>query len=190
VAGQGARLTPFLLALVVAANAAGAQPPAWIVDGNCRDGTPHGRYELRTGSGELRVAGAFNHGRRTGSFIFWMASGSRVAHIPYDDDVRNGTLATWYEARAAGAEPARRDESTWRRGVREGLTRTWYRDGHRQTEAEFEHGIVVTSAGWADAGARLSDRAARDAAERAAAAAEQRYVELEALVRTYVPHCD
>jgi hypothetical protein len=188
--GANARLTLLAAACWIVAGSAAAQSPAYVVDGGCRDGVPHGRYELRSGSGTLRVAGAFNRGKRTGSFIFWDGSGARIAHIPYDDDMRSGTLATWYEARAAGAEPARRDESTWRRGVREGLTRTWYRDGHRQTEAEFEHGIVVTSAGWADAGARLSDRAARDAAERAAAAAEQRYVELEALVRTYVPHCD
>ena len=189
-AGQGARLTPFLLALVVAANAAGAQPPAWIVDGNCRDGTPHGRYELRTGSGELRVAGAFNHGRRTGSFIFWMASGSRVAHIPYDDDVRNGTLATWYETRRIGAEPPRRFESMWRHGARDGLTRTWYANGRRRSETEYAAGRIVSSVAWADAGVRSSERTAREIAERDAAAADAYYAELEALVQTHLPRCD
>lgn len=188
--GANARLTLLTVAWWAVAGLAAAQSPAYIVDGGCRDGVPHGRYELRSSSGTLRVAGAFNRGKRTGSFIFWDGSGARIAHIPYDDDVRSGTLATWYEARAAGAEPARRDESSWRRGIREGLTRTWYRDGHRQTEAEFERGLVVKSSGWSDAGARLADRAARDAAERAAAAAEDRYVALEALVRTHVPHCD
>src|SRR5207237_5726346 len=37
----------------------------------CRDGAPHGAYELRASDGQLRVAGAFNRGKRTGSFIFW-----------------------------------------------------------------------------------------------------------------------
>ena len=48
--------------------------------GSCRDGQPHGRYELRDRRGKLRVAGAFNRGRRTGSFIFWTAAGSRCPH--------------------------------------------------------------------------------------------------------------
>jgi len=190
VVGTNARLTPLAVACWLAAGVAAAQSPAYVVDGSCRDGLPHGRYELRSSSGELRVAGAFNRGKRTGSFIFWDDAGSRIAHIPYDDDVRSGTLATWYEARTRAVEPARRDESSWRRGSREGVTRTWYRDGHRRTEAEFERGTVVTSVGWADAGARLSDRAARNAVERDAATADGQYVELEALVRTHLPHCD
>jgi hypothetical protein len=188
--GQGARLTPFLLALYVVAGVVSAQPPTWIVDGGCRDGQPHGRYELRAGNGELRVVGAFNHGKRTGSFIFWTASGSRVAHIPYDDDLRNGTLATWYEARTARAEPARRFESMWRQGARDGLTRTWYADGHRRSETDYERGRQVTSAGWTDTGIRLQERAARDIAERDAATADAYNAELEALVRTHLPHCD
>src|SRR5678815_1478271 len=79
----------------------------YVVDGACREGVAQGRYELRTSSGALRVTGAFNHGTRTGSFIFWEPSGALVAHIPYDEDARNGTLATWYEGAVKGAEPAR-----------------------------------------------------------------------------------
>ena len=49
----------------------GRRPAGLVVDGACRDGLPNGRYELRRADGRLRVVGAFNHGRRTGSFIFW-----------------------------------------------------------------------------------------------------------------------
>jgi len=189
--GQGARLTRLLAASSwLAAGVACAQSPTWIVEGSCRDGQPHGRYELRTGDGALRVAGAFNHGRRTSSFIFWSTKGVRIAHIPYDDDVRNGTLATWYETRITGAEPPRRFESMWRRGAREGLTRTWYADGRRRSETEYERGRLVTTAGWTDIGTRLNEPAAREAAERDAIAADAYYTELETLVRDHVPHCD
>ena len=188
--GKKARLTPLAFACWLAAGLAAGESQTYVVDGNCRDGLAHGRYELRSADGNLRVVGAFNYGKRTGSFIFWDASGSRVAHIPYDDDARNGTLATWFHEPAGGVEPARRFESTWRRGARDGLTRTWYRDGHRRTEAEFEHGGIVASAGWSDAGPRLPERAARDAVERDATAADASYAELEALVRTHLPRCD
>jgi hypothetical protein len=189
--GQGARLTRILAtASWIAAGVVCAQPPTWIVEGSCRDGHPHGRYELRTGSGALRVAGAFNHGKRTSSFIFWSARGSRIAHIPYDEDQRNGTLALWYATPVAGVEPPRRFESVWRRGERDGTTRSWYRDGHRRSETEYERGRQVTSVGWTDAGGRLPDTAARDIASRDAVAADAHYAELEALVLAHLPRCD
>lgn len=188
--GEGTRLRGFLLAAFLLATAVRAPAqPVWTVDGGCRDGQPHGRYELRD-HGKLRAVGAFNHGKRTGSFIFWTARGSRVAHIPYDDDLRNGTLATWYETRITGAEPARRFESMWRRGAREGLTRTWYAGGRRRSETEYERGRPVTTAGWTDTGTRLNEPAAREVAERDAIAADAYYMELETLVRDHLPHCD
>lgn len=189
--GEGARLTRLLLAaLCVVAVGAAAQAPAWIVDGACRDGQPHGRYELRNGNGTLRVAGAFNLGKRTGSFIFWTTDGARVAHIPYDEDVRNGTLATWYEVRKASPDPPRRFESMWRHGARDGLTRTWYVDGHHRSETEYERGRQVASVGWTDAGTRLTEPAARELAARDAAVADAYYLELETLVRNHLPRCD
>ena len=188
--GQVARLTPFLFALSVVSGIASAQQPTWIVDGSCRDGEPHGRYELRSGNGTLRVVGAFNHGKRTGSFIFWTVSGSRAAHIPYDDDLRNGTLATWHETRLVASEPPRRFESMWRHGARDGLTRSWYSDGHRRLETEYARGRQAASIGWTAAGARLSERAAGEIAERDALLADAYYAELEALVRNHLPRCD
>ena len=88
--GANARLTLLAIACWAVAGLAAAQSPAYVIDGGCRDGVPHGRYELRSSSGTLRIAGAFNRGKRTGSFIFWDGSGSRIAHIPYDDDVVRG----------------------------------------------------------------------------------------------------
>ena len=193
--GKGPRLTRGLFVFVVGvavAGAAVAQPsaPAWLVDGGCRDGLAHGRYELRSGGGNLRVAGAFNLGRRTGSFIFWTDDGVRIAHITYDDDARNGTLATWYATRRGDREAPRRFESAWRRGERDGLTRSWYAGGQRRSETEYVHGRVTAAAGWTNAGTRVGDAIARDLAARDAAAADAEYAELEGLVRDHLPHCD
>ena len=192
---EAARLTRTLgllagIALAPLAAAAGPNDlPAWVIVASCRDGSPQGPYQLRTPDGRLRVAGAFNGGRRTGSFIFWSNNGVRVAHVPYDEDERNGTLATWYPGRP-GVEPARRFESAWRRGRREGLTRSWYADGRRRSETEYAEGVLVTTAGWSDAGARLGDEAARALAQRDAEAADAEYAELDRLVREHLPRCD
>jgi antitoxin component YwqK of YwqJK toxin-antitoxin module len=191
VVGKNAQLTLSVAMFVLGSGAIAAAPAeSYVVDGACREGVAQGRYELRTSSGALRVTGAFNHGRRTGSFIFWEPSGARVAHIPYDEDARNGTLATWYEGAVKGAEPARRYESTWRHGARDGPTRTWFRNGHRRTEADFAQGALVTATAWSDAGAKLTDRTSREIVERDATAADAYYADLEALVRTHLPQCD
>ncbi len=188
--GESARLTRVVLAaLCVAARAAGAELPPWTVDGSCRDGQPNGLYELRDPDGRLRVAGAFNHGKRTGSFIFWTETGSRAAHMPYDDDVRNGTLATWYPGESA-REPPRHFESAWRKGTRDGLTRSWYASAQRRSETDYAHGRILASAGWSDTGTRLDDAAARALAESDAADADAYYAELETLVRGHLPHCE
>jgi hypothetical protein len=184
-----AQLITLGLGLAFSGALAAAPDATLVVDGSCRDGAAQGRYELRTTAGSLRVAGAFNHGSRTGSFIFWSDGGNRVAHVPYDEDVRNGTLATWYDASAAGELP-RRDESAWRRGAREGSTRTWYRDGRRRSEAEFARGTLITATAWSDAGAKLPEHAARELVLRDVAAADARYEQLELLVRGHLPQCD
>ena len=188
--GQGARLTRLLLVAVAAATGPTlAERLPWIVDASCRDGQPHGPYELRSDGGGLRVAGAFNHGRRTSSFIFWSSTGARVAHIPYDDDVRNGTLASWYEPARSGVEPARRFESAWRHGAREGITRSWYADGRRRAEVEYADGRRVAVVGWSDTGQRLTASAAEALAERDERTADATYEGLEALVREHLPNC-
>ena len=183
------RATVVLAASALVAGVAAEPMAAWVVDGSCRDGVPQGPYQLRSADGELRVAGAFNAGKRTGSFLFWSADGVRVAHIPYDDGERNGTVALWY-AGSPGREPARRLESAWRHGRRDGLTRSWYADGHRRSETEYAAGRIVASAGWTDAGQRLPDSAARELARRDAEAADAQYAELDAVVDTHLPRCE
>jgi hypothetical protein len=192
--GEAARLTrsraalAFLVALTTTAFAA-ASRAAWDIEATCRDGRAQGPYQLRSGDGQLRVAGAFNEGKRTGSFIFWATNGVRAAHIPYDEDARNGTIATWYPG-VPGREPARHFESTWRRDAREGITRSWYADGRHRAETEYAQGRIVASVGWSDSGERLSDAAAREVAQRDADALDALYADLDALIREHLPRCD
>ena len=61
--------------------------------------------------GRLRVVGAFAHGRKTGTFIFWNTSGARVAVIPYQDDEKAGTVALWYTVPGARRELQRKLEA-------------------------------------------------------------------------------
>ena len=113
---------PRLIACAVAAAAmlglgpTAASAQALRIVASCRDGYPHGAYELRSASGELRVAGAFNRGKRTSSFLFWSGKGVRIAHIPFDEDERSGTLSLWYEDGPAGREPQQKLEAVFSGG--------------------------------------------------------------------------
>ena len=114
---------PLLLA-ALSAQWALAAPPPYVVTGNCREGQPHGAYELRMPDGKLRVAGAFNHGKRIGTFLFWSASGARIALLPFDDDAINGTVALWYLAANAKTEPKPKLEAAYVNGLPAGDTRS------------------------------------------------------------------
>jgi hypothetical protein len=163
-------------------------PPAWNVVGGCRDGKAQGPYQLRSGNGDLRVAGAFNEGMRTGSFIFWREGGVREAHVPYDNGLRNGTVATWYDG-PPGYEPSRQFESSWRRGVREGETRSWYASGRPRSKIDYRNGQIVAAQAWRDDGTALGDAAARALATKDEQTADAQYAEHDALVRDHPPEC-
>jgi antitoxin component YwqK of YwqJK toxin-antitoxin module len=186
----------FRLVLVAAAilaswtaTAAAAPERGFVLDARCRDGRPQGPYALRDDRGQLRVAGAFDEGVRTGSFFFWRANGVRAAHVPYDDNgARQGTVATWYDGEP-GREPAMRFESEWRHGVREGETRSWYADGHPRTRADYERGGIVRADGWSDDGQPLAEAAARRLAEGDALEADADDASRDALILGHMPRC-
>ena len=158
--------------------------------GNCRDGVANGAFELRMPSGQLRVAGAFARGRRTGTFIFWTASGARIAVIPYDDNAKTGTVALWYPPAGARGEITRRSETPFADGVTDGEVRTWHPGGVRRGEYRYAHGTLVSALAWTAGGASVPEARARAQAERDAAQNERHYANLEKLVADHEPRCD
>lgn len=160
------------------------------VVGSCRDGAPNGAYELRTQGGRLRVAGAFAHGRKTGTFIFWSSSGARVAVIPYQDDAKAGTVALWYIAPGASRELQRKLEAPYVADNLNGIKRSWNPRGGRRAEFRYENGVLTDARAWGEDG---TPRPRLDAKAQAAAddLTDARFYEaLEALVRDHMPRCD
>jgi hypothetical protein len=176
--------------LLLAASATLAATASYVVSGNCRDGRPHGAYELRMPDGKLRVAGAFNHGKRIGTFLFWSASGARIALLPFDDDAVNGTVALWYLAANAKAEPKPKLEAAYTNGLPVGDTRSWYPDGRLRGEFRYDQGVLAEARAWSAKGATLSGPESRAMAARDRAADEQFYNTLEAIVRDNPPPCE
>jgi len=181
------------------AAAAAASPAAYataVADdgltatGGCRDGRPHGAYELRGRNGALRVVGAFNRGKRTSSFIFWTAAGVRVAHIPYDEGQKSGTVSLWYADAPRGGEAQQKLEATYVAGVLDGATRSWHPEGRARTVFVYANGSLVDAKAWNAAGAALAETAARALAARDSAADERYYSSLDAIIAAHPPPCD
>ncbi len=175
---------------LVAAAAAGTGATDLAVSGSCRDGLPHGAYEVRGAGGQLRIAGAFNRGKRMGSFLFWSDAGARVAQLPYDDDVLNGNVAVWYPPAARRDEQVQKVEVHYAQGRLAGPKRTWYPTGRDRTDLRYEAGTLATARAFAPNGKALAAADARALAQRDEAA-DARFVEsLAALVQAHLPRCE
>jgi len=189
------RLTAWLALAFAAAFANAAPTPAnaperLIASGHCRDGLPHGAYQLRGPDGTLRVAGAFNRGKRTSSFIFWSSRGVRIAHLPYDEGVLSGTVSLWYTDAARGREPQQKLEAGYASGQLDGESRSWHAGGKPRAVLVYARGTLVAAKAWTAAGAPLPADAARALAARDAEADERYYRSLEAIVDAHPPRCD
>ena len=176
--------------LAVALTAPGeAAAQRLAVQGACRDGVPHGAWQLTDAKGRPRVLGAFNRGKRTGSFIYWNASGVRIAHLPYEEDARNGTLALWYQTPTRGLDAQQRLEAVYTSGRLNGLVRIWNPDGRVRGEYLYAGGNLVGARAW-DARAReLPEAQARAQAEKDVAVHEAYQQTLEALVAQHSRDC-
>lgn len=140
--------------------------------------------------GQLRVAGAFNQGKRIGSFLFWSSSGVRIALLPYDEDVKSGTVALWYSVTKPKTDPKPKLESVYANGRFAGGTRSWYPDGRPRAEFRYENGVLAEARAWTAKGAPLSEADARTMAARDSASDEQFYNTLEGIVRDNPPQCE
>lgn len=188
--GAGEALGSLAAVLLLALPAASAQAQSLEVIGACRDGVPNGNYELRMPNGRLRVVGAFGHGRKTGTFIFWTSGGARVAVIPYDDDVRSGTVASWYVTPGAGIENGRKLEAPYVADRLHGVVRSWHPNGALRAEYRYEQGVLIDAHAWTKDSEALPKRDAMSRAVRDAEA-NQRFIDaLTALVQDHPPHCD
>ena len=170
--------------------AASASAQNLTVEGGCRDGLPHGAYELKGAGGQVRVVGAFSKGRRTGSFLFWSTAGVRVAQLPYDDDALSGTLALWYAMPGRGGEPVRRLEAVYAHGRLAGLKRSWYPDGRLRAEFRYDRGMLVDARAFTESGKPMPDADARAMADRDLGYDDKFVASLDATIRANLPRCE
>ncbi len=170
--------------------AASASAQDLAVEGSCRDGLPHGAYELKGAGGQVRVVGAFSKGRRTGSFLFWSSAGARIAQLPFDDDALSGTLALWYALPGRGGEPVRKLEAVYAQGRLSGLKRSWYPDGRLRAEFRYEGGVLTDARAFTESGKAMPDADARAMADRDLRTDDAYFASLDATVRANLPRCE
>ena len=140
--------------------------------------------------GRLRVVGAFSHGRKTGTFIFWNASGARVAVIPYQDDDKAGTVALWYTVPGARRELQRKLEAPYVDDKLHGIKRSWNPRGTRRAEFRYQRGALIDAKAWGDDGTPRPKPEAEAQAAADEATDRQLFVALEALIHDHPPHCE
>ena len=175
-------------ACAVLATAAAAQD--LTVEGGCRDGQPHGAYEVKGQGGTVRAVGAFAKGRRTGTFLFWSGAGARIALLPFDDDALSGTVALWYPPAGRAADARPKLEASYSRGRLAGSKRSWYPDGRLRADYRYADGVLASARAFTESGTALPEAEARAQAQRDLAADDREVAALEAFVRAHAPRCD
>ena len=180
----------FLVGCAFALAVAQALGQPYVVSGQCRYGVPNGGYELRMPEGRLRVVGAFTHGHMTGTFIFWSATGARVAVMPFDNDARSGTVALWYTPPDGRVEAGRKLEAPYVNDRPHGIVRSWHPNGRLRAEYRYNHGVLSNARAWSESGVPLANTEAERLAARDAANNEKFYASLLAIVRVNLPPCD
>ena len=175
--------------LLVAGALASLSVSAQVLEGrgSCRAGTPQGAWKLAAPDGTLRAIGAFAQGRRTGSFIFWNAAGVRVAHLPYEDDAMNGTLALWYETPVQNGEGQQRLEAVYAHGKLDGRKRSWHANGRLRGEYTYANDVLLDARAWDGRGDALPEAEARAQAKAELRAESAYYRTLDALVNQHRP---
>jgi hypothetical protein len=176
------------LAVALAPLLASAQ--TFDVVGACRSGIPNGAYELRMQDGRPRVVGAFAHGRKTGTFIFWNTSGARIAVIPYQDDEKAGTVALWYTVPGARRELQRKLEAPYVENRLHGIRRSWNPRGGRRAEFRYQRGVLIDAKAWEDDGTPRPQPEALAQAATDEITDRQLFASLEALIHDHPPHCE
>ena len=184
--GEAARLS----LLVAAALALPAHAQELAVRGGCRDGLPHGVYELSMPDGRVRVLGAFNRGKRTSSFLFWTSAGVRVAQIPYDEGVISGTVALWYANAPPGGDAPWKLQASYANGTLDGPKRSWLPNGRLRGDYLYEKGVLVDAKAWTAAGAPMPEAAARAQAAKDAEEDARIYATFGAIVDGHLPRCE
>ena len=187
--GAARTLSAAVAAAVAASLATPGLAQSLSARGTCRDGAPQGIYELRAPDGRLRVLGAFNHGRRTGSFLFWSEAGVRVAQIPFDEDSINGTVALWYPE-SRGAEPRQRVEAVYVANRLNGEKRSWQFDGRLRARVRYAQGALVSAEAWDERGNLLAPDAALRLAQEDRERDDVYFATLDALVKAHPPNCE
>jgi hypothetical protein len=185
----GPALAALLVWLAAIAAAGAATAERLVAEGACRDGVPNGAYALRMADGTPRAVGAFAKGRRTGTFVFWGPTGARVAVIPYEDDVKVGTVALWYAPVASAGAPRHKLESPYAAGLRHGTTLSWYANGTPRAAYRYEHGELAEARAWSETGEPLPEAAARSLAERDRASDAEFFAALEQTIAEHLPRC-
>ena len=177
-----------LVAGLALATAPDVAAQALIVDGNCRDGQPHGFYQLRNANAQVLVVGAFNKGKRTGSFLFWSSDGSRLAQLPFEGGTLSGTLALWYPA--IGNKASRpKLEAVFVDHRLSGIKRSWHPNGALRTEVRYEKGSLLEARAFSETGTALPVQDARELARRDEGDHRAYIGSLEGIVLANLPKC-
>lgn len=154
------------------------------VDAECIDGSPQGRYVVKTSSGLARIEGSYAAGVKTGDFTFYTPAGGKLIVIPYAKGFINGTVKAWYP----GATKPKLI-SDIRGGLVEGRYQTWYENGNPRSNFSVKDGEIEHAEIWNTDGSAMAIEAKADFLESDIESDFDYYRKLEQVLDSFPPQC-
>ena len=130
----------------------GADSP--IVRVSYVQGKREGSYTLHRSTGGLMVAGQYRSGLREGVWKFYESSGSELVELTYQHGAREGPCRMWY---GGGLDNGRwrgnrKLEMTFHQDRVHGEKLSWYPEGGKRTEVDYQDGMIHSARAWKPSG--------------------------------------
>jgi antitoxin component YwqK of YwqJK toxin-antitoxin module len=97
----------------------------------------HGNWREYYSTGQVRVEGTYNEGRRTGQWREWHRNERLAAEYTYNDDSLEGEYRRWHTS------GRRAVERFYQNGLRQGHWREWHRNGTLAVSRHYNEGNPV-----------------------------------------------
>jgi hypothetical protein len=142
-----------------------------------------GRFVIRDPKGAMRVDGTLRGGRMDGFWQYFDPAGRRLAGVTYRGDRRQGPVTLYFVSKDGKAAGRRKMTGVYEDGALNTFAMTFYTNGNKQLERDFDRGILQGVRGWKEDGSEMTDGAAQTAGLEVSHAEDALLSELEAFVQ-------
>ena len=132
-------------------------PSKWTIKLTSSEALPSGSCRIYDALGRLMLDGTLAAGKMDGAWTAFTSRGGKIVAWSYHNGQRNGPVQMWYGSFAyPDANGRLTDEGTFLDGTYNGVVKSYYPSGAKQSVRMYDHGILKSSQCWSPEGVEYS----------------------------------